>query len=124
MPVTSSRSSIKRWPNAESVLHTTAAWAQQLAAVAPSVVAVGCFGSYARGEAGVGSDIDLLVVRRDDAPFPHLLGADVDALPVPADILHYTETELAALLVRGGRMARVVRDEALWFVGATWVPGR
>jgi uncharacterized protein len=124
MPVTSSRSSIKRWPKAESVLHATAAWAQQLAAADPSVVAVGCFGSYSRGEAGVGSDIDLLVVRRDDAPVPHLLGADVDALPVPADLLHYTETEHAALLARGGRMARVVRDEALWFVGATWVPGR
>ena len=124
MPVTSSRSSIKRWPKAESVLQATAAWAQRLVAAAPSVVAVGCFGSYARGEAGVGSDIDLLVVRRDGTPVPHLLGADVDALPVPADFLHYTETELAALLARGGRMACVVRDEALWFAGGTQIPGR
>jgi uncharacterized protein len=124
MPVTSSRSSIKRWPSAERVHHASEAWAQQLVAANPAVVAVGCFGSYARGEAGVGSDIDLLVVRRDDTPIPHLLGADVDALPVPTDILHYTEAELAALLERGGRMARVVRDEALWFVGGPRIPGR
>ena len=124
MPVTSSRSSIKRWPSAERVLHATEAWAQQLVAADSSVVAVGCFGSYARGGAGVGSDIALLVVRRDGAPVPHLLGADVDALPVPADFLHYTESELAALLEREGRMARVVRDEVFWFVGGTRIAGR
>jgi hypothetical protein len=35
--------------------------------------------------------------RRD----PDLLGADVDALPVPADVLHYTESELAEVLAVG-----------------------
>jgi uncharacterized protein len=122
VPVTSSRSSLKRWPSAELVLSSAGAWARRLADGAPSVVAVGYFGSYARGEGGVGSDLDLLVVRRDGTPEPDLLGADVAALPVPADVLHYTEGELRDLLERGGRMATVVEHEARWWVGGTGGP--
>jgi uncharacterized protein len=117
MPVTSSRSSIKRWPSAEQVLDAASLWAQRLQECEPRIVGVGVFGSCVRGEWAVGSDVDLIVVRRDGAPVPGLLGADVDALPVPADVLHYTESELGALLERGGRMAGVVRDETRWLVG-------
>jgi uncharacterized protein len=123
MPVTSSRSSLKRWPTAEAVLAAGAAWALRMAELQPRVVAVGCIGSYARGEAGFGSDLDLVVVRRDGAPLPELLGADVAALPVPADVLHYTETELARVLAKGGRMARVLAEEARWWVGGDAAPG-
>jgi uncharacterized protein len=117
VPVTSSRSSLKRWPSADVVLSAARSWAQRLAEVEPAVVAIGCFGSYARGEAGFGSDLDLLVVRRDGAPKPDLLGADVDALPVPTDVLHYTEGEVLGVLERGGRMATVIGHEARWWVG-------
>lgn len=117
MPVTSSRSSLKRWPTADAVLAAGAAWALRMAALQPEVVAVSCIGSYARGEAGFGSDLDLVVVRRDGAPLPELLGADVAALPVPADVLHYTEAEFARVLATGGRMARVLTEEARWWVG-------
>lgn len=123
MPVTSSRSSLKRWPTADAVLAAGAAWALRMAELQPRVVAVGCIGSYARGEAGFGSDLDLVVVRRDGAPLPELLGADVAALPVPADVLHYTETELARVLAKGGRMARVLAEEARWWVGGDAAPG-
>jgi uncharacterized protein len=114
MPVTSSRSSIKRWPSAETVLAAARTWARALLEADPAVQAVGCIGSYARGEAGVGSDLDLVVVRTDGAPRPDLLGADVDALPVPADVLHYTESELAEVLALGGRMAVVLSEEIVW----------
>ncbi|MBA2667962.1 MAG: nucleotidyltransferase domain-containing protein [Trueperaceae bacterium] len=117
MPVTSSRSSIKRWPSAEQVLGAATVWAKEFAAANDGVVAVGYFGSYAVGEAGVGSDLDLIVIRRDDAPVPDLLGADVAALPVPTDILHYTEGEFSAMLERGGKMARVARHETAWLIG-------
>ena len=117
MPVPSSRSSLKRWVSAEQVLGSAEAWARRLAASTPAVVAVGCIGSYSRGDAGVGSDLDLVVVRLDDAPIPDLLGADVDALPVPADVLHYTSSELTRVLATDSRMARVLRDEARFFVG-------
>lgn len=114
MPVTSSRSSIKRWPAAEDVLAAARAWARSLLDGDPHVHAVGVIGSYARAEAGVGSDLDLVVVRRDAAPRPHLLGADVDVLPVPVDALHYTDSELARVLALGGRMAAVLQDEVVW----------
>lgn len=117
MPVTSSRSSLKRWPRPEVVLEAAVAWARRLAAEQPSVVAVACIGSYARGDAGFGSDLDVVIVRRDGSRRPDLLGADVSALPVPADVLHFTEAEFARVLAKGGRMARVLTDEARWWVG-------
>ena len=117
MPVTSSRSSVKRWPSPEQVLAAAEAWARRLSAATPTVIAVGCIGSYARGDAGVGSDLDLVVVRADGVPIPDLLGADVDALPVPTDVLHYTTSELERVLAQDGRMARVLRYEARFFVG-------
>ena len=117
MPVTSSRSSLKRWPSADEVLAACTTWAAQLAASDDAVVGIGYFGSYARGDAGVGSDLDLLVVRRDGAPIPDVLGADVAALPVPTDLLHYTEPEIEAVLARGGKMAHVLRHEVRWLAG-------
>lgn len=121
MPVTSSRSSLKRWPRPDVVLDAAAAWGRRLAAERPEVVAVGCIGSYARGDAGVGSDLDVVIVRRDGTPRPDLLGADVAALPVPVDALHYTVSELARVLGGGGRMAGVLVGEARWWVGG--LPG-
>jgi len=39
---------------------------------------------------------------------------DLSELPVPAEILVYTEAEWAELQRRGGRFARMLRDEAIW----------
>jgi uncharacterized protein len=122
MPVTSSGSSIKRWPNADEVLRAAAAWAERLAAANDTIVGVAYFGSYARAEAGVGSDLDLLVLRRDHTSIPDMMGGDVRALPVPADILHYTESEFDAMLAVRGKMADVARREAQWLVGRPRVP--
>lgn len=115
MPVTSSRSSIRRWPSAETVLAAARTWARALLESDPAVQAVGCIGSYARCDAGVCSGLDLVVVRTDGAPRPDLLRADVDALPVPADVLHYSEAELSAGLAVGGRMVVVLREEIVSF---------
>jgi uncharacterized protein len=114
MPVTSSSSSIKRWPSPDSVLEAARRWARELLDHDPSVRAVGCIGSYARGDAGFGSDLDLVIVRQDGAAVPALLGADVDALPVPADVLHYAESSFADVLARGGRMGDVLQNEVVW----------
>ena len=58
---------------------------------------VGFFGSYARGNWGVGSDVDLLlIVQHCSEPFIRR-AADWDTttttLPVPADILIYSRDE-------------------------------
>lgn len=60
------------------------------------VLAVVCFGSWARGEAGVGSDVDVLVVLREsDQPF--LEGIDQyrpETFPVDLDLFPYTLAEI------------------------------
>lgn len=116
MPVRSLTSSILVWPKLPEVLQAVAAWAKRVRSVHPEVVRVGYFGTLARGDWGVGSDADLLVILREsDTPFEHrALLFDTLPLPVPADLLVYTVAEHEDLLSRGGRFAAVLRDEAIW----------
>jgi predicted nucleotidyltransferase len=70
-------------------------WAQGLREREPGVAAVGYFGSYALGNWGVGSDLDVVVVVRGAAESFERRAARFDAtgLPVPADLLVYTVEE-------------------------------
>jgi predicted nucleotidyltransferase len=66
------------------------------------VTAVGYFGSYARGDWGVGSDLGVVVIV-DDSPEPFERRAarwDATGLPVPADVLVYTRAEWETLSAR------------------------
>lgn len=82
----------------------------------PEILRAGYFGSYARGDWGVGSDLDLIViVRRSDQPFGERAQAwDTLNLPVPVDLLVYTQDEWQSLLERGARFPQVVEREAVW----------
>ena len=62
MPVRSLTQSLLRWPEPEQVLSQVRLWAAQVAADHPGLERVGLFGSYGRGDAGVGSDLDLLLI--------------------------------------------------------------
>ena len=118
MPVTSSRSSVKRWPATDAVLDALRAWSEAEAARRPELAALGYFGSYARREAGFGSDLDLVaVVRASPAPFPER-SADwpTHTLPVPADLIVYTVDEWRKLHGEGGRFARTLAREAVWLI--------
>jgi predicted nucleotidyltransferase len=77
---------------------------------------LGFFGSYARGDWGVGSDLDLIaVVTSSNAPFERRsVEYDLTALPVPAEILVYTEEEWEALRQRGGRFVETIDAESIW----------
>jgi hypothetical protein len=70
--------------------------------VAPrlEVQRLGYFGSYANGTWGVGSDIDLVaIVSASDEPFERRsVKWPTERLPVPADLLVYTEPEWTAIL--------------------------
>jgi predicted nucleotidyltransferase len=79
-----------------------------------NITHIGYFGSYARGDWGVGSDIDLVVILRDaDEPFEHrAMKLDTSPLPVPADVLVYTEGEWETLKQRES-FGNVVR-EVIW----------
>ena len=118
MPVTSSSSSVKRWPATEAVLDALRAWAEAEAAARPDLEALGYFGSYARGDEGFGSDLDLVaVVAASSLPRmerPRLWQAE--SLPVPTDLLVYTADEWESLQEDGGRFARVLATETVWLV--------
>lgn len=95
MPVRSLSSSVFRWPDAQTVVESLRQWAAQVARERPEVARIGYFGSYARGDWGVGSDLDLVIVvdETDRAFLMRAVGWDTSALPVPADVLIYTKAE-------------------------------
>ena len=100
MPVRSLNSSVLKWPDAATVGAALRVWAKAIGRAHPEVNRVGYFGSYARGDWGVGSDLDVvIVVDHADEPFMSR-GTHWDAtdLPVPADVLVYTCAEWERLL--------------------------
>lgn len=115
MPVRSSGSRLLRWPDAQSVDHAARRWASDLAARDGAVVRVGYFGSYARGDWGVGSDLDLVVILSHcPEPFERrALRWDTTTLPVPADVLVYTAAEWDRLGDEPG-LVRTAAREATW----------
>jgi predicted nucleotidyltransferase len=93
------------------VLAAAAAWARALYARDPNVLGVGYFGSYARGDAGVGSDLDVVILTRErGGSMP-----DATRLPVPVDTLVFSQGEWDTLKRQGGRLARTLERETIWF---------
>lgn len=115
MPVRSLTSSVLRWPEAEVVDRAVRRWAAELGRQRPEVKKIGYFGSYARGDWGVGSDLDLIVrVDRSELPFYHRAAQwDTSRLPVPVDLFVYTEDEWPRVIAQG-RFAEVLRREVVW----------
>jgi predicted nucleotidyltransferase len=89
---------------------------RELAAARPGLQRLGCFGSYARGDWGVGSDLDLVaVVSESRRPFAErALEFDLGGLPVPAELLVYSDAEWRALLERRDRFSERLRAETVW----------
>jgi predicted nucleotidyltransferase len=87
----------------------------ELASRRPELLRAGYFGSYARGDWGVGSDLDLVVVVESaDRPFLERPAAfDTTTLPVPADLLVYTEREWSSGAV-GERFAARSGSPVVW----------
>jgi predicted nucleotidyltransferase len=109
-------SSVLVWPDRATVDRAVRAWASREAARHPGLVRLGYFGSYARGDWGVGSDVDLVaVVTATAAPFERrALEWDLVGLPVPAEIVVYTEREWEALPAQQPRFARMLHEETVW----------
>jgi predicted nucleotidyltransferase len=84
-------------------------WATR-AAQRANLVRIGYAGSYARGDWGPGSDVDIIViVRETTAPFERrALDWDATDLPVPADVLVYTPDEWREQEHKGASIAREV----------------
>lgn len=103
------------------------AWTEHAVERHPELVSLACFGSYARGDCGVGSDLDLFaVVDRSPHEFwRRTIDWDTDDLPVPTDLLVYTSAEWRRMRNRGSRLARVIEEQAVWlYADRQWQPLR
>lgn len=116
MPVKSLSSAVLRWPSREEVEGALQAW--MVRHPIPGLLALGYFGSYARGDYGVGSDLDLLlVVESSSLPsWQRALTLPLEELPVPAEALVYTLAEWQALPERSPRFAETLRREVRWLL--------
>ncbi|BER91753.1 nucleotidyltransferase domain-containing protein [Atrimonas thermophila] len=115
MPVRLLSPSVLRWPDKDQVEKALREWAREQKARHPDILRRGYFGSYTRSSWDVGSDLDIVVVVRasDKSFLRRSLDFDTTGLPVPADILVYTEEELQKL---EGRFARVLQEEVIWVI--------
>ncbi len=114
MPKRSLHSSVLKWPERESVRAQLVARAHEIAQQDLTVQKIGYIGSLAHGEWGVGSDADIIVVVSAlGAAAARLARFDFTSLPVPADVLVYTEEEFVRLQAAGTRFAHEL-ERAQW----------
>ena len=118
MPVRSLTQSVQRWPRPEQVLHDVQAWSAVQRLDRPSLKRVGVFGSYGRGTASVGSDLDLLLVDDQEEGPQHqrLIHWPLEQLPLSCDALVLTPKELEELLAGSSRMGAELQRDLRWVV--------
>jgi len=116
MPIRSLSTSVLRWPDRSEVERAVRKWAARQAEERPELVKVGYFGSYARGDWGVGSDVDLVVVvGHSNLPFERrAISWDTSTLPVAVELIIYTATEWRDIGFSATRFARTIREETVW----------
>lgn len=96
MPARSLRSSVRRWPDRETVDRAIRDWAAAVTRRRQDVLAIAYLGSYARGDLG------------GRQPFHRrALEFDTRTLPVPADVLVYSAAEWRTMARDGRRLWRV-----------------
>jgi len=118
MPARSSHSFVLRWPDRQTVERALGAWLDEEAPRHDGLRRVGYFGSYATGTWGPGSDLDLVAVV-DDGPavagFAERASTwRTERLPVPADLLVYTQSEWLRLITGNGAFARMLNTGVVW----------
>ena len=115
MPIRSLSSAVLRWPGRDEVLAAARRWAESLRNRDPHVAAVYCVGSYARGDWGVGSDLDVIVLLASGAPAMSSVVRreryEPREVPVPADVWVYTPAEWEALAEGAPHVMRRVGRE-------------
>lgn len=116
MPVRSLTQSVLRWPEPEQVMRQVEAWADQQGERVTSLVGVAVFGSYGRGHAGVGSDLDLLLIdaQARGPQYQRLRSWPLERLPLSCDALVLTPDEHQTLTAAGSRFAQELQRDARW----------
>jgi hypothetical protein len=98
------------------VLEQAAAWAALQRSANPDLLAVGIFGSYGRGTAAVGSDLDLLLILRhcDEPIWNRLRRWDTSSLPLACDLLVYILEEWRSLPQCNPKLAKALLNDTRW----------
>jgi hypothetical protein len=114
MPVRSLHSSVLRWPDKKTVMGAFHIWAGRQWKHDPEISRIGSFGSYARGDWGTGSDLDIImIVDTSELPFQQRpRQCDTTDLPVPADVVIYTRDEWKKM--QGTRFYEMILHDAVW----------
>lgn len=125
MPVRSLNSPVLKWPSCDAVEAAVREWAARVAQERPDLVRLGLFGSYARGDAGFGSDLDMMAVvdSADARPERRRQGWDTTSLPVPVDLLVCSEREWERVRAHG-RFGDVLHKEIVWLYERGTAPVR
>ena len=115
MPVRPLNSAVFKWPNRETVLAAARAWATALRQRDPAVERIACIGSYARGDWGVGSDLDVIVFVSESAlsALERSRRYCPDEVPVPADLWVYTRAEWEQLASDSPQLVQRLQREML-----------
>lgn len=115
MPVRSLTDRVMKWPDGEAVRAAAVEWAETISSRHDEVRAIGIFGSYARGDWGVGSDLDaVIIVDQTNAPYERrAIPFALPDMPVPVDLLVYTAAEWDRLKDDGMRRAA---EEMVWLI--------
>ena len=76
----------------------------------------GGYGSYGRGTAGVGSDLDLLLIlqRCDEPIWDRLRRWDTRSLPLACDLLVYSLEEWRSLPQWNPKLAEALLNDTRW----------
>lgn len=106
------KQSVWRLPDPEQVLVDMQAWAQQQQERIPSLQRLGVFGSYGRGTAAFGSDLDLILVDSGTSgeQVERLQQWPLAELPLSCDALVLTPAELEQRLDRSSMAMELKRD--------------
>ncbi|MCA1562648.1 MAG: nucleotidyltransferase domain-containing protein [Acidobacteria bacterium] len=105
-----------KWPDRAAVDTALQTWSEETGKRRRELERVGYFGSYARGDWGVGSDLDVVIIV-SAAPVPfHERPAhwDMLRLPVPVDLLVYTAADWTSVIAQPTHLAKALAKETHW----------
>lgn len=116
MPVRSLNSSVLKWPNKEEIENKLKDWVKEVVEKRKDIVKIGYFGSYAKGNYGVGSDLDIIIIlEKSSLPFMERAKEwDLLDFPVPVDLLIYTLEEWEKLEKENNIFFKTISKECVW----------
>jgi len=109
---------VRKGPDAKTVEAAVRNWTAKVTQKRPDILRIGYFGSYARGDWGVGSDLDIIIILdKSDNPFEMRASEwDTREIPVPTDLLVYTLEEWDNLY-QSRVYFRKIENKTIWIYG-------